>query len=164
MAPHVAFEHLATDRCPGQPCAAPTAGQHGAAIRRFVVRFPQVRNYTTWNEANHASQPVAADPEAVARYHDALRGACPACTIVAGDVLDSGSYRRWLQHFLRASTTTPRLWGLHDYGDVTYGATTGVDTVLATVPGRLWIEETGGLVVIRAGAASRRPRTAWERS
>ncbi len=78
----------------------------------------------TRNEANHASQPVADDPEAVARYYDALRAACPACTIVAGDVLDSGSYRRWLQRFLRASTTTPRLWGLHDYGDVTYGATT----------------------------------------
>ena len=64
MAPHVAFEHLATDRCPGQPCAAPTAGQYGAAIRRFVARFPQVRTYTAWNEANHASQPVADDPEA----------------------------------------------------------------------------------------------------
>jgi len=152
MAPHIAFEHLATDRCPGQPCTTPAAEQYGAAIRRFVARFPQVRTYTTWNEANHASQPVADDPEAVAAYYDALRAACPGCTIVAGDVLDSGSYQRWLQRFLRASTTTPRLWGLHDYGDVTYGRTTGVDTVLATVPGRLWIEETGGLVAIRNAA------------
>jgi hypothetical protein len=152
MTPHVAFEHLATDRCPGQPCTTPTVAQYGAAIRRFVARFPQVRTYTTWNEANHASQPVADDPEAVAKYYDALRAACPGCTIVAGDVLDSGSYRRWLQRFLRASTTTPRLWGLHDYGDVTYGRTTGVDTVLATVPGSLWIEETGGLVAIRDAA------------
>jgi hypothetical protein len=149
MAPHIAFEHLATDRCPGQPCTTPTAAQYGAAIRRFVARFPQVRTYTTWNEANHASQPVADDPEAVARYYDVLRAACPGCTIVAGDVLDSGSYQRWLQRFLRASTSTPRLWGLHDYGDVTYGRTTGVETVLATVPGRLWIEETGGLVAVR---------------
>jgi putative glycosyl hydrolase len=152
MAPHVAFEHLAGDRCPGRPCTTPTAAQYGAAIRRFVARFPQVRTYTTWNEANHASQPVADDPEAVAAYYDELRAACAACTIVAGDVLDSGSYRRWLERFLRASTTTPRLWGLHDYGDVTYGRTTGVDTVLGTVPGRLWIEETGGLVAIRNAA------------
>ena len=149
MTPHVAFEHLATDRCPGRPCTTPTAAQYGAAIRRFVARFPQVTTYTTWNEANHATQPVADDPEAVARYYDALRSACPGCTIVAGDVLDSGSYRQWLERFLRASTTTPRLWGLHDYGDVTYGHTTGVDTVLTTVPGKLWIEETGGLVSLR---------------
>ena len=149
MAPHVAFEHLATDRCPQRPCTTPTAAQYGAAVRRFVARFPQVRTYTTWNEANHASQPVADDPEAVAAYYDELRAACASCTVVAGDVLDSGSYRRWLERFLRASATAPRLWGLHDYGDVTYGRTTGVDTVLATVPGALWIEETGGLVALR---------------
>jgi hypothetical protein len=152
MTPHVAIEHLASDRCPNRPCTTPTAAQYGAAIRRFVALFPQVRTYTTWNEANHVSQPVADDPEAVAAYYDELRAACPGCTIVAGDVLDSGSYRRWLQRFLRASTTTPRLWGLHDYGDVTYGRTSGVDAVLATVPGTLWIEETGGLVSLRNAA------------
>jgi Glycosyl hydrolase catalytic core len=171
MTPHVAFEHLASDRCPSRPCTTPTAAEYGAAVWRFVARFPQVRTYTTWNEANHVSQPVADDPEAVAAYYDELRAACRTCTIVAGDVLDSGSYRRWLQRFLRASTTTPRLWGLHDYGDVTYGRTTGVDAVLATVPGTLWIEETGGLVSLRnapaarhgAGARSRRPgRSALE--
>jgi hypothetical protein len=35
---------------------------------------------------------------------------------------------------------------------VTYGRTTGVDAVLATVPGTLWIEETGGLVSLRNAA------------
>jgi hypothetical protein len=163
MTPHVAFEHLATDRCPQRPCTTPTAAQYGAAVRRLVALFPQVRTYTTWNEANHASQPVADDPEAVAAYYGELRAACAGCTVVAGDVLDSGSYRRWLERFLRASTTTPPLWGLHDYGDVTYGRTTGVDSVLATVPGALWIEETGGLVALR-NAAGRATFAATEAS
>jgi Glycosyl hydrolase catalytic core len=163
MAPHVAFEHLTTDRCPQRPCTTPTAAEYGAAVRRFVARFPQVRTYTTWNEANHASQPVADDPEAVAAYYDELRAACAGCTVVAGDVLDSGSFRRWLERFLRASTNTPPLWGLHDYGDVTYGRATGVDTVLATIPGALWIEETGGLVALR-NAAGRATFAATEAS
>jgi hypothetical protein len=90
MAPHVAFQHLATDRCPQRPCTTPTAAQYGAAVRRFVALFPQVRTYTTWNEANHASQPVADDPEAVAAYYDELRAACASCTVVAGDVLETG--------------------------------------------------------------------------
>jgi hypothetical protein len=111
MAPHVAFEHLTTDRCPQRPCTTPTAAQYGAAIRRFAARFPQVRTYMTWNDANHASQPVADNPEAVAAYYDELRAACAGCTVVAGDVLDSGAYRRWLERFIRASTTTPRLCG-----------------------------------------------------
>jgi hypothetical protein len=152
MAPHVAFEHLRTDACPGRPCVVPTQAQYGAAVRRFVARFPQVKTYTTWNEANHAGQPVASRPEAVAGYYDQLVAACPSCTVVAGDVLDSGSYANWLRRFLAASSTTPRLWGLHDYGDVTYGTTTGVDTVLSLVPGSLWVEETGGIVTLRNSA------------
>lgn len=149
MVPEVAFEHLRSSRCPGTPCTAPSAAAYGAAVRAFVARWPQVRTYTTWNEANHESQPVASRPELVAAYYDQLVAACPGCTVVAGDVLDSGSYGSWLRRFLAASDTTPQLWGLHDYGDVTYGVTTGADTVLSIVPGTLWIEETGAIVTLR---------------
>jgi hypothetical protein len=83
----------------------------------------------------HVSQPVAQRPE-----------------VVAGDVLDSGTYVRWLQRFRAATAATPRLWGLHNYADVTYGRTTGTDAVLAAVPGELWIEETGGIVTLRNAA------------
>jgi hypothetical protein len=152
MTPHVAFEHLRSDACPGRPCTIPSQAAFGAAVRRFVARFPQVKTYTTWNEANHESQPVWNAPEAVAGYYDALRAACPSCTVVAGDVLDSGSYLRWLQRFRAASRTVPQLWGLHDYGDVNRDGTSGIDGVLATVPGSLWIEETGGIVSLRNAA------------
>ena len=54
----------------------------------------------------------------------------------------------------RGDDSDPRLWGLHNYGDVTYGRTTGTDAVLAAVPGELWIEETGGIVTLR-GAGGR---------
>ncbi|HWI73412.1 MAG TPA: hypothetical protein VNT55_15755 [Baekduia sp.] len=40
---------------------------------------------------------------------------------------------------------------------MTYGRTTGVDTVLATVPGTLWVEETGGIVTLRHEPAPARP-------
>jgi hypothetical protein len=152
MQPHVAFEHRRGERCPSSPCAAPSTAQYRAAVAAFHARFPQVRTFTTWNEANHQSQPVAARPEAVAAYYAQLTTVCSACTVVAGDVLDSGSYVRWLQRFRAAATGNPRLWGLHDYGDVTYGTTAGADAVLAAVPGALWIEETGGIVTLRNAA------------
>lgn len=152
MTPHVAFEHLSTDRCPGSPCVLPTRAQYRAAVEAFRERFPQVTTFTAWNEANHASQPVATEPEAAAGYYDELVSVCPRCTVVAGDVLDSGSFVSWLRRFLAVSRRSPRLWGLQDYGDVTYGRTTGVDAVLATVPGQLWIEETGGIVTLRNAA------------
>ena len=149
MQPHVAFEHLRSDHCPGSPCTVPSRAAYAAAARRFIARFPQVRTYTTWNEANHESQPVASRPEAVAGYYEELRAACATCTIVAGDVLDSGSYIRWLQRCSAATDSDPRLWGLHNYGDVTYGTNEGTDAVLRTVAGELWIEETGAIVVLR---------------
>jgi hypothetical protein len=130
---------------------AATIGLADQNAGAFVARFPQVRTYTTWNEANHESQPVASRPELVAGYYEQLRAACPTCTIVAGDVLDSGSYINWLQRFQAATDTDPRLWGLHNYGGVTYGTTEGTDAVLRAVSGSLWIEETGGIVVLRNG-------------
>jgi hypothetical protein len=152
LTPHVAFEHAGGTRCPDAPCTAPSRAAYGAAVRRFVARFRQVRTYTTWNEANHVSQPVASRPEAVAGYYEELRAACPSCTVVAGDVLDSGSFVRWIQRFRAATSADPRLWGLHNYSDVTYGRSSGTDAMLAAVPGRLWIEETGGIVTLRNAA------------
>ena len=149
MQPHVAFEHLKLNGCPGSPCVVPSRATYAAAVRRFIARFPQVRVYTTWNEANHESQPVASRPEMVAGYYEELSAACPSCTVVAGDVLDSGSYVRWLERFQAATDSDPQLWGLHNYGDVTYGTTEGTDAVLRAVSGQLWIEETGGIVVLR---------------
>lgn len=152
LTPHVAFEHPRSTRCPASPCGVPSRAAYARAVRAFIARFPQVRTYTTWNEANHQSQPVARRPEAVAGYFEELRAACSGCTIVAGDVLDSGSYVAWLRRFRAATDTDPQLWGLHNYGDVTYGRTSGTDAVLDTVPGQLWIEETGGLVTLRNAA------------
>ena len=152
MQPHVAFEHLKANGCPGSPCVVPSRATYAAAVRAFIARFPQVRIYTTWNEANHESQPVSGRPETVAGYYEELKAACPSCTVVAGDVLDSGGYIRWLERFQQATDSDPQLWGLHNYGDVTYATTEGTDAVLRTVSGQLWIEETGGIVVLRNSA------------
>lgn len=149
LTPHVVFGRQRTDDCPGSPCVVPTRAQYRAAVEAFHTRWPQVTTFTTWNEANHYTQPVADRPEAVAGYWSELTAACPGCTIVAGDVLDSGAYVRWLERFKAAAPTMPRRWGLHNYGDVSYGITTGTDAVLAAVPGELWIEETGGIVTLR---------------
>ena len=120
MTPHVAFEHLRTDHCPGRPCVLPSRAQYGAAVRAFVARFPQVRTYTAWNEANHASQPVAQHPRPRpattrscvprARLHD-RRGRRPGLGLV----------RALAGALPGRDVDDPQLWGLHNYSDVTYG-------------------------------------------
>ena len=150
MQPHVAFEHLKANGCPARPASCPAARPTRPPCAAFIARFPQVRIYTTWNEANHESQPVSGAPRDRRRLlRGAASAACPSCTVVAGDVLDSGGYIRWLERFQAATDSDPQLWGLHNYGDVTYATTEGTDAVLRTVSGQLWIEETGGIVVLR---------------
>lgn len=39
MSPHVAFEHLRSERCPSSPCRAPTVVQYRAAVQRFAELF-----------------------------------------------------------------------------------------------------------------------------
>ncbi len=48
--------------------------------------------------------------------------------------------------FLAALPERPRLWGLHNYSDVTRARTTMTDALLALVDGDVWITETGGIV------------------
>ena len=40
MSPHVAFEHLRSERCPSSPCRAPTAAQYRIAVQRFSGALP----------------------------------------------------------------------------------------------------------------------------
>jgi hypothetical protein len=153
LRPQVGFGARRGDACPGTPCSTPTPRAYGEAVADFVAAFPEVRRYTTWNEANHATQPTARRPELVAEYYRRLRAVCPTCAVVGADVLDDDarSVRRWLTRF-RVRAPRARLWGLHDYGDATYGRTSGLRTVLRTVPGHVWINETGGIVRIRDAA------------
>jgi hypothetical protein len=117
-----------------------------AYVRSFATlraRYPDVREFGAWNEANHKSQPLAHKPHMAARYYNAMRAACRRCTIVAADVLDDPAMPAWIARFRRYAHH-PRLWGLHNYRDANRatGATRGF---LRIVKGKVWLTETGGI-------------------
>jgi hypothetical protein len=116
------------------------------AFKAFRARYPEVTDYLVWNEANHCSQPVCHKPERVAGYYDAAVKACPKCSIVGADVLDTSSMSSYVRRFKAAARHKPRLWGLHNYVDANRLRTTGTRTLLKLVKGRIWFTETGGLV------------------
>jgi hypothetical protein len=128
----------------------PSGRRHLPPVRALVTsfrvlraRFPDVRDFGAWNEANHKTQPLAHDPRMAARYYNALRAACPRCSIVAADVLDDSAMPRWIATFRRYAHH-PRLWGLHNYRDAN-GATGSTQRFLRLVPGTVWLTETGGI-------------------
>jgi hypothetical protein len=146
--PLVSFGAAHPSRCPARPCRLPTTAAFDRAFRAFRARWPWVRTIGVWNEANHRSQPTFRYPEQAALYFNVVRKRCPACRVVAADVIDDANMVRWLTRF-RSVARGARVWGLHNYRDSNprrgqrYG---GTRLLLKTVPGKVWLTETGGIV------------------
>jgi Glycosyl hydrolase catalytic core len=129
-------------------CRAPSAKKYRKSFRAFDNKFPWVKTYSAWNEVNHVSQPMAKKPKLAVRYYDVLRKESRRrrFRVMAADVLDTSNMRSYLRRFLRAAKGKPRLWGLHNYQDVNRRTSADTKRMLDTVPGEVWLTETGGLV------------------
>ena len=127
-------------------CKAPSTTAYKSAVTRFHKAYPWVKTYSPWNEENHVSQPTHSSPKRAVQYYDTLRRACKGCTVMAADVLDQSNVTTWLRQFLHYSHGRGTIWGLHNYKDVNRHQSKGLTNVLKTVPGQLWLTETGGIV------------------
>jgi hypothetical protein len=129
-------------------CRPPSARAYRTAVRKFDNRYPWVRTYSAWNEVNHISQPTFTNPRLAVRYYGVLlrESRRRHFRVLAADVLDTANMHRYLRTFLRYAPGRPRLWGLHNYQDVNNRTSADTRTMLETVPGEVWMTETGGIV------------------
>jgi hypothetical protein len=138
------------------PTQLPSVGQYAHDVQKFIKRFPQVRQYQAWDEANrgniahYLSSPSA---KATARYYQALRRACTTCTVIGLDVLDEANIGPTLEYISefkreigRLHTVMPGIWGLHDYSDVNRLESWRTREVGRALGGQVWLTETGGIV------------------
>jgi hypothetical protein len=128
-------------------------------FRAFRARFPQVREFNAWNEPNHSSQPTFRHPKKAAGYYNAVRRACPRCTVPAGDLLDWRLDGTWFERYREHLRGRPRLWSMHNYVDVNRRRAwrrSGTAYLLRRTRGKLWITETGGVVRSRRNPHSER--------
>ena len=128
------------------PDDLPTPERYAAVVRAFRARYPRVREFSTWNEANSCGERTCRRARLVAAYYRRLRIACPGCTLLASDLVDQPNAGEWAREFRRAATVQPTRWGLHNYLDVNRYTTSYTRQVLAATQGQLWLTETGGLV------------------
>jgi hypothetical protein len=114
------------------------------------VRYPWVREFGTWNEANLASaQPTGHHPRRTAAYYRALKRRCKGCTVVARrPAPDRQLADLAVDPRLRARAGTRRLiFGLHNYPEVTRLRSQVTREFIRRFPrARVWITETGGIV------------------
>ncbi len=124
----------------------PTPAQFAAAFQAFRQRYPWVHLYATWNEANLAGEAVYKRPDLVARFWRGMQANCPGCTILAAELVDLPNIQAWTSAFRIAAHREPAVWGLHNYLDANLFKTSGTRSMLRSVPGDIWLTETGGIV------------------
>src|SRR4051794_14940376 len=122
----------------------PTAGEMEREFRALRARYPWVRDWLAWNEANSPGGLTEHRPQRAAQYFDVLARNCRGCRIVAADVIDVGNMAGWVKRFRRAAHHTPRIWGLHNYTDANHLRSTTTRRFLKLTRGQVWLTETGG--------------------
>ena len=129
-------------------CRAPSAKKYRKAFLAFDKTYPCVKTYSAWNEINHKSQPTFKSPRKAAGYYNVLRKYTrkKKFRAMAADMLDTPNMSRYLSSFKRYAKGSPKLWGLHNYGDVNRKRTSYTKLMLRSVPGEVWLTETGGIV------------------
>jgi polysaccharide biosynthesis protein PslG len=153
----VGFGH--SMRSPQLAGRLPTARQFEVQFKRLRRRYPWVRDWLAWNEANSPGGLTEHRPREAAQYFDAIARNCHGCRVVAADVIDMPGMGRWIKRFRRAAHHRPRIWGLHNYVDANQQRSTGTRHLLALTRGQVWFTETGGLVLRRTYRGPRVLRT-----
>lgn len=155
------FLHLSTDDYRIRRARLPSVAAYRAQLRRLVPYFRSlgVREFGTWDEVNHASQPTYRSPSHAALFfvemYRAVKGRCRSCPVVALDVLDQPGVERYMRSFYRRLSPTYRrratVVGLHNYGDVNRRRSTYTRSMISTArrynrSTKFWLTETGGIV------------------
>jgi hypothetical protein len=136
-------------RTTGRRYIPPTGAQYLREFLRMRKRYPAVKTWATWNEANMCGVGTCDKPELVARYYSIIRRNCPGCKVVAADLLDQPNMVGWVRAFRKAAPVEPKYWGLHGYIDANRFQTTRTVSLLKAVSGEVWLTEVGGLVARR---------------
>lgn len=134
---------------PGRKPRVPGPTEYLSQFHRFRARYPDVKTFSSWNEANACGTGTCNRPDVVARYFNTLRRNCSGCRIVAADLLDQPNMVSWARRFSRAAHIEPRYWGLHDYLDANRLQTVRTTALLHAVRGEVWLTEVGGIVARR---------------
>lgn len=156
--------HVSTTTFTPKKAERPSVRTYKRDVGRLVryLRRLGVRDFGTWNEANHKTQPTWDSPNHAALYfkemYRAVHRRCStrSCRVVALDVLDQSGKERYIEDFydrLRTRTWKRRakFVGIHNYSDVNRNSRTRTRAIIKTVrrhnrSARFWFTETGGLV------------------
>ena len=164
--------HVSTDDYRIKKARLPSVATYRRQVGRIVRYFRAlgVREFGSWNEANHASQPTYNSPSRAALFfremYRAVKGHCRTCAVVGLDVLDQVGVEGYMRGFYRRLSATYRrrvtAVGIHNYGDVNRRRTSFTRAIIGQARRynrhtRFWLTETGGIVKLGRSFACSTP-------
>jgi hypothetical protein len=138
----------------------PTPAQLGSQFRALRARYPWVKDFATWNEADYCGQPTCRRPALVAAYYSEMHRICPHCDVLGAELLDEPNMVAWVRSFVRALHGEPMIWGLHNYIGANRLQAASTRALLAATRVPVWFTETGGLVARHNHSAHDFPESA----
>lgn len=174
--PLISFEHTTErrnntkDKEP-KDCR-PTVRQYLKHVDAFRRKFPEVQNFTAWNEPNNSTQPFYgyANADKAGRLWRALDEhlhqdpagpagpLCAACKVAAGDLLDATQSAAYIKRYKDGAfrdapaRKSPRFWAYHTYYAGSHHATDKLAYFLKATKvtsGKqpyVWLTEQGGVL------------------
>jgi hypothetical protein len=124
----------------------PTPAELGRQFRLLHARYPWIKDFATWNEADYCGQPTCHRPALVAAYYSQMRHVCPGCDVLGAELLDEPNMVGWVRGFQHALRGEAAIWGLHNYIGANRLQTASTSSLLHATHGQIWFTETGGLV------------------
>lgn len=128
----------------------PSVDVYRRNFRLFRGRYPWVRYFSTWDEANFPdAQPTGHHPRRTAQFYRAARDECSRgrCTVITACFRAEGSVRsaRWLREFKRGIGRGPHIWGLVAHPDVNRLTRRYTSEFLRATSGPVWVTEVGAV-------------------
>jgi len=128
----------------------PTVAGYRRHFKAFRARYPWVRNFSTFNEANFpAAQPTGNFPKRTAQFYRAARKECSGgrCLVLTNDFRADGSKHaaRWLKIFKRHMGPGPHTWGLVSHPDINRRSFKRTRQFLRSTRGNVWAVEVGAV-------------------
>jgi hypothetical protein len=136
-------------------CAArrlPSVSEFRNDFRAFRKRYPYIKKFSTWNEANYPlAQPTGRNPKRAAQFYNVMRKDCSGgrCQVLAGDVRANSSKKygsTWIKTFRKYAIKGGLSWGLIAYPDTAKSSNKYTKLFLKdTGRGNVYVTEVGAL-------------------
>ena len=141
--PLITFSH---SRIAGSRRLLPKPSEFALQFELFRKRYPWVKTFAAWNEANHCGEPTCNRVDRVVSYYRVIRRRCRGCKVLAAELLDFPNMGHWVRKFRRYNHGDAAYWGLHNYRDANRLQTLNTRRLLRETKGKIWLTETGGIV------------------